>query len=469
MGVAVSEQVATSTGIDPQLKKLAIALITGAMAVILDTTIVSVGLHDLGTALGASVSTLQWVSTAYLIAMFTTIPLTGWAQSRLGSKPLWLLALSVFTIGSVLCALSWDASSLIAFRALQGVGGGVMLPLMTTILMQAAQGRNLGRLMAAVSLPAAVGPILGPVLGGIILHYLSWHWMFLINLPLGILGLILAVRLFPAGEPGRRVRLDVVGLLLVSPGVVGLIYGLSKVGQNGGFGHAEVLIPMIAGLVLLTAFWRWSVRRGENALIDLQLFRHRALAVSSALLFLTGIALYGAMLILPLYWQQVRGEDALGAGLLLAPQGIGALASRTLAGSLTDKIGGRWVAVTGFTLMTIATVPFAFASESTNTWFLMAVLLVRGLGLGAVIIPLMTGAYVGLEHHEMPDASIVTRIAQQVGGSFGTAVLAVILTTAAANSTSLVDAYGSAFWWATGFTAVAALLSLLLPKPPVKP
>lgn len=465
----MSEQVATTTGIDPQLKKLAIALITGAMAVILDTTIVSVGLHDIGAALGASVSTLQWVSTAYLIAMFTTIPITGWAQSRLGSKPLWLLALSVFTLGSVLCALSWDAPSLIAFRALQGVGGGVMLPLMTTILMQAAQGRNLGRLMATVSLPAAVGPILGPVLGGIILHYLSWHWMFLINIPLGIAGLILAIRLFPTGEPRRRVRLDVVGLLLVSPGVVGVIYGLSQVGQHGGFGHAEVLIPMIAGLVLLAAFWRWSVRRGEDALIDLQLFRHRALAVSTVLLFLTGLALYGAMLILPLYWQQVRGEDALGAGLLLAPQGIGALLSRTLAGRLTDKIGGRWVAVTGFAVMTIATVPFAFATENTNTWYLMAVLLVRGLGLGAVIIPLMTGAYVGLERHEMPDASIITRIAQQVGGSFGTAVLAVILTSAAANSTSLVDAYGAAFWWATGFTAVAALLSLLLPKPAVTP
>ncbi|MFI5707569.1 MDR family MFS transporter [Kribbella sp. NPDC051620] len=465
----MSEQVATTTGIDPQLKKLAIAIVTGVMAVILDTTIVSVGLHDLGTALGASVSTLQWVSTAYLIAMFVTMPITGWAQSRLGSKRLWLIALGVFTFGSLLCALAWDAPSLIAFRALQGIGGGVMLPLMTTILMQAAKGRNLGRLMAAVSLPAAVGPILGPVVGGIILHYVSWHWMFLVNLPLGIAGLLLAVRLFPAGEPGRRVRLDVVGLLLVSPGVVGVIYGLSRVGKSGGFGHSEVLVPMVGGLVLLGAFWWWAVRRGEQALIDLQLFRHRALAVSTALLFLTGIALYGAMLLLPLYWQQIRGEDALGAGLLLVPQGIGALASRSMAGRLTDKIGGRWVAVTGFAVMTIATVPFAFASEGTNTWYLMAVLLVRGLGLGAVVIPLMTGAYVGLDHDEMPDASIITRIAQQVGGSFGTAVLAVILTTAATTSANLSDAYGTAFWWATAFTAVAALLSLLLPKPTVKP
>jgi EmrB/QacA subfamily drug resistance transporter len=341
------------------------------------------------------------------------------------------------------------------------------MPLMSTILMQAARGRNLGRLVATVSLPAAVGPVLGPVLGGVILSYLSWHWIFLINLPLGIVALVLAVRLFPPGEPGRPVPLDIVGLLLVSPGVVGVIYGLTRVGDAGGFGHAEVLVPLLTGLVLLAGFIAWAMRRGERALIDVHLFRHRALSASSLLLFLTGIALYGSMLLLPLYWQQVRGEDALGAGLLLAPQGLGALASRSLAGRLTDSIGGRWVALVGFVVLAVATVPFALATETTSTWYLMAVLFFRGLGLGAVIIPLMTGAYVGLQRDEMPHASTVTRIAQQVGGSFGTAVLAVILTNAAAGAADLgelADAFGTAFWWATGFTAVAALLSLVLPR-----
>ncbi len=453
--------------LDPELKRLATAIVVGAMAVILDTTIVSVGLHDLSASLGASVSTIQWVSTAYLLAMFVTIPITGWAQSRLGSKRLWLTALTLFTVGSVLCAAAWDAPSLIAFRALQGVGGGVMLPLMTTILMQAAQGRNLGRLIATVSLPAALGPILGPVLGGIILSYLSWHWIFLINLPLGIVALVLAVRLFPPGEPGKRVPLDVVGLLLVSPGVVLVIYGLTQVGHAGGFGHPAVLVPLLAGLVLLAGFVAWALSRGSRALIDVRLFRHRALSASSLLLFLTGIALYGSMLLLPLYWQQVRGEDALSAGLLLAPQGVGALMSRTLAGRLTDSIGGRWVAIAGFVVLALATIPFALSTETTSTWYLMAVLVVRGFGLGAVFIPLMTGAYVGLQREEMPHASTVTRIAQQVGGSFGVAVLAVILTNAAAGATDLgglADAYDVAFWWATGFTVVAAGLSFLLPR-----
>jgi EmrB/QacA subfamily drug resistance transporter len=333
--------------------------------------------------------------------------------------------------------------------------------------MQAAGGRNLGRLMAAVSLPAALGPILGPVLGGVILNYLSWHWIFLINLPLGVVGICLAIRLFPAGESGRRVPLDLIGVLLVSPGVLGVIYGLTQVGEAGGFGHARVLVPLLAGLVLLAGFAFWGVRRGERALIDVLLLRHRSVTISSGLLLLTGVALYGAMLLLPLYWQQVRGESALDAGLLLVPQGIGALASRTIAGRLTDSIGGRWVAVAGFAITTLGTLPFALATEQTSTWFLMLTLLVRGFGLGAVIIPLMTGAYVGLERHEVPDASIITRVAQQLGGSFGTAVLAVILANAAVGATSLgglADAYDRAFWWATGFTAVAVVLSFLLPR-----
>jgi len=454
------------TGIDPQLKRLATALIVGGIAVILDTTIVSVGLHELGTSLHASVSTIQWISTAYLLAMFVTIPMTGWAQSRLGSKRLWIVALTTFVVGSTLCATAWSASSLIAFRAVQGLGGGILMPLMTTILMQAARGRNMGRLMATVSLPAALGPILGPVLGGLILSFLSWHWLFLINLPLGIVGLVLAVRLIPADEPGRRVPLDIVGLLLASPGMVGVIYGLSQVGEAGGFGHARVLVPLLAGLALLAGFVRWALVRGPHALIDLALFRHRALTMSTTLLFLTGVALYGAMLLLPLYWQQVRGEDALGAGLLLVPQGVGALASRTVAGRLTDAIGGRRVAVAGFTVLAVATVPFALSTEHTSTWWLLATLLVRGFGLGAVLIPLMTGAFLGLEREEVPHASIITRVAQQVGGSFGTAILAAILVGSVAGAATLHDLAGAfdvAFWWATGFTVIAAALSFLLP------
>ena len=459
---------APASGIDPQLKRIAAALITGAIAVILDTTIVSVAIHELGNELDASVSMIQWVSTAYLLAMFVAIPVTGWLQSRVGGKRLWMAALTLFLVGSLLCACAWNVESLIAFRVVQGLGGGLMMPLMTTLLIQAAHGQNLGRLMAAVSLPAALGPILGPVIGGLILNYLSWPWLFLVNLPLGIVGLVLAVRLLPSdsadvqGDPA-----DVVGLLLVSPGVVGVIYGLSNVGGEGGFGRTDVLAPLLVGVALLVAFAAWSIRAGDRALVDVRLFSHRALTSSSALLFLAGLGLYGSMLLLPLYWQEVRGEDALGAGLLLIAQGVGALASRTLAGRLTDSIGGRWVAVGGFAVLAVATIPFAFVTSTTSNYLLMGALFVRGLGFGAVTIPLMTGAYVGLERDEVPHASIITRVAMQLGGSFGVAVLAVILASNAAGATSaddIADAFDVAFWWAIGFTVLAVGLSFLLPK-----
>jgi len=452
--------------VDPELKRIAFAVIAGGIAVILDTTIVSIALHRLATSLDTSVATIQWVSTAYLLAMFVVMPMSGWAQSRLGGKRLWLTALSLFLIGSLLCACAWDAPSLIVFRVVQGLGGGVLMPLMITLLMQAAGGRNLGRLVAAVSLPAAIGPVLGPVIGGVILDSLSWRWLFLVNVPLCAIGLTLAILLLPADEADRRKSLDAVGMLLVVPGVVGVIYGLSNVAGDGGFGHADVLAPLLLGLALLAAFAAWALRQGDRALVDLRLLGHRPLTSSVLLLFLTGIALYGAMFLLPLYWQEVRGEDALGAGLLLVPQGVGALASRTLAGRLTDTFGGRWVAAVGFAVMAVSTVPFALATETTSTTVLMGALLVRGLGLGAVVIPLMTGAYLGLERPEIPHASIITRVMQQLGGSFGVAALAVILTNAAAGVTTLAgvaDAFSVAFWWAVGMTVLAVPLSLLLP------
>ncbi|MEU1406903.1 MDR family MFS transporter [Streptomyces sp. NPDC005728] len=460
--------------IDPAVWRLAFTIIVGALAVVFDTTIVTVALADLAKELGAPLSTIQWVSTGYLLAVFITIPLAGWAQSRLGGKRLWIASLGMFLLGSVLCALAWNATSLIAFRVVQGIGGGIMMPLMATLVVQAAKGRNIGKVMATVTLPTALGPILGPVLGGVILSLADWRWIFFVNIPFCVVGGWLAWRNLPDDRPapdGPRAWLDIVGLLLLSPGVAALIYGLSRVEGSAGFTSAEVLVPLTVGLALVGGFTAWALPRA-GALVNLRLFRHRAPASSSALGFLAGMTLYGAMLLLPLYWQQVRGEDALGAGLLLIPQGVGAFIARTRAGNYTDRIGPRWVALTGFALVTAATVPFAFATADTSKVLLMAALLVRGIGMGVTMIPLTGAAYIGLGHKEIPDASIITRVAQQIGGSVGTAVLAVILqhTTGDARTPgALADGFGDAFWWSVAFTAVAVPLCLLLPGCPEPP
>jgi MFS family permease len=168
---------------DPALTRTVIAIIAGALAVVFDTTIVSVALHTLAVDLHTTVDTIQWVSTGYLLALGVTIPVVGWAQERFGGKRLWLGALALFLLASILCSLAWDAPSLIAFRVLQGVGGGVMLPLMSTLVIQAARGQNLGKLMSTISLPVVLGPIFGPVLGGGVLNALGWRWLFWINVP----------------------------------------------------------------------------------------------------------------------------------------------------------------------------------------------------------------------------------------------------------------------------------------------
>jgi EmrB/QacA subfamily drug resistance transporter len=464
----------SSDRVDPAVWRLAYTIIAGALAVMFDTTIISVAINDLARELNAPLSTIQWVSTAYLLAMFVTIPIVGWAQSALGGKRLWLGSLGFFLFGSVLCALAWDVTSLIVFRIVQGVAGGIMMPLMTTLIMQAVRGRNIGKVMSVITLPVALGPIIGPVLGGLLLAGGNWRLLFLVNIVFCVVGGWLAFRNLPDDRPtGDRARLDAVGLLLLSPGAAAVIYGLSRIEGESGFGSAEVLVPVLAGLALVACFVAWALRRGATALVNVRLLSHRPLAASSALLFLVGATLYGAMLLLPLYWQQVRGEDALGAGLLLIPQGVGTLLSRFVAGRWTDKAGPRWVAFTGFAVVALATVPFAFSTAHTSNLVLMAVLLVRGLGMGIATIPLASAAYLGLDHGDIPNASIIVPITQQIGGSFGTAVLATILQHAASGATTpdaLTDAFGTTFWWSIGFTALAVPLCLLLPgRPPPVP
>ncbi|KQV06890.1 DHA2 family efflux MFS transporter permease subunit [Leifsonia sp. Root112D2] len=454
------------TKVDPAVWRVVWAVLIGGLAVLFDTTIVAVALHTLASELHASVATIQWVTTGYLLALAVTVPIAGWAQRVLGGKRVWMLALALFLLGSILSSLAWSAASLIAFRAVQGVGGGLMLPLMSTLVVQAAGGKNLGRIMSVVSLPAVLGPILGPLLGGLILQHLHWSWMFWVNVPFCVAGLVLAYLVLPKDGPVRRVPLDVTGFVLMAPALVGVLWGVSNSSKTGGFGRGDVVAPLIAGLVLLAAFVIWAVRRKDRALLDLGLLRHWPLASSSLLLFLSGITLYGAMLLIPLYFQQLRGTTVLEAGLLLIPQGLGTLASRSMAGRLSDSIGARWLVMTGFILVLLGTLPFGFAGVHTNEWWLMAALFVRGLGLGIVTIPLMALGFRGLERAEVPDASILTRIASQIGGSFGAAVLTVILAGAAVGASSsaeLASAFQQSFWWAVGFAGVGVLLSFALP------
>lgn len=449
---------------DRTLVRTSAAVLVGAMAVVFNTTTVSVALPTLVDKLHTTLSVVQWVSTVYLLALFITIPVAGWAQNRIGGKRLWIAALAGFLVTSVLCGLAWNIESLIAFRALQGLAGGFILPLLTTLIIQAAGGRNLGRVMATVTLPVALGPVIGPVIGGIIVTALDWQWIFYVNVPFAVAGLIMAAKLIPSTAPGRPKRLDAVGLLLVSPAAVSLIYGLTNVTKQNGFARFDVWFFVTAGTVLLAAFVVWALQRRDRALIDLRLLRYRGAGSTTVLQFLTGVAVYGALLLLPLYFEGARGATALQVGLLLIPQGVGSILSRFVSGRLTDSLGPRPVAMLGFAIVAVTTVPFAVADASTSEVFLLAALLVRGFGQGMVNIPISSAAYIGLDKQQIPDVSIIGRTSQQLGGSFGVAVLAVILQGSINGDDSrILTGLQTSFWWAAGFTAVAVILALILP------
>ena len=442
--------------------KLLAAIIVGGVTAILDTTIVAIGLQTLTHQLHASVATIQWVSTGYLLALAVAIPFVSWAQARFGGKRVWLFALSLFVLGSILCACAWDAPSLIAFRVVQGLGGGIMFPLMQTLAMQNVAPENRTRTMATVGIPAALGPILGPVLGGLVLEWLDWRWLFLINVPLGIVGLVLAMKFIADDRPlpgCPRPRVDAVGIVLLAPALAGLLYGLSNAHAEGGFGRMDVLVPAITGALLLVGFTVWAVRRAGTALVDVRLLAVRSSAI--ALTFL-GAALFAGTFLLPLYFQISRGDGVLDAALLLIPQGVGSLLARLLASPIVERFGARAVAAAGFVLSAIATVPFALAGAETSLWLLGAALFVRGLCLGVVMIPVMTTAYIDIDRQEMPHASAITRIVQQLGGAFGTALVAVVLT-AAATASDPATGFGPAFWTVIAMSAAAAAAALPLP------
>jgi EmrB/QacA subfamily drug resistance transporter len=456
--------------LDPALVKLALAILVGLIAAILDLTIVNVAIDTLQHHLHTSVATIQWVSTGYALAVAMTIPVSGWAFQRFGARRCWMVALTVFVVGSALCGVAWSTWSLIAFRIFQGIGGGMLLPLAQTILANAAGRERLARIVPFIAIPSQAGPVLGPVIGGLILSNASWRWIFYVNVPVVLIALALAWRHVPQTriESGRR--LDIRGLALLSPALALLVYGFSAAGVTGGFDHAQVIAPLAAGLAILAGYCVHALRsRVEpEPVLNLRFLRYRGYAASSAMMFISGITLFGALFLLPLYYQQGRGTSALQAGLLLAPQGVGVAIGALAAGRLVDKIGvsSRLVALAGMVLLTVATVPYVFATPHTSEALLAIALAGRGAGLGLALVPITTAAYIGLPHSDIPSATTGVRIYQQVGGALGTAILAVILQHAmhaAQGPHGISRAFGITFAWVLGLTALSFVPALLLP------
>ncbi len=439
-------------------------VILGSAMSILDTTIVNVALDTLSRELHATISQIQWVVTGYMLALAAVIPLSGWAAERFGTRRMYLISLILFTAGSALCGLSTSTAELVIFRVLQGVGGGMIMPLGMMMMAGAAGPKRMGRVMSVVSMPMMLAPILGPTIGGLIVQNISWRWIFYVNVPIGAIAVVAALRILPHGKSGSPRPLDYRGLAYLALGLPLLTYGLAEVGSTGGFTSSKVIFPCLIGLTLIGGFILHALRV-PNPLLNLRLYKRPTFSAASAATFFLGAAMFGGMILLPLYLQSIRHESVVDTGLLNAPQGLGMALMMPLAGRLTDRLGGGPLALLGVTVTTLATIPFALVGAHTSLVSLSFVLLVRGMGIGFSFMPAMTAAFASLQKSELPDATPQLNVVQRTGGSLGVALLAVVLQRALAGAHSLdaaATAFGTAFWAATGLTAIAIIPCIVL-------
>ncbi len=444
---------------------VASVVLLGAIMSILDTTVINVAIDRLGIEFDASLTTIQWVVTGYTLALAAVIPLTGWAADRFGTKRLYLGSLALFMLGSALCAVAWSAGSLIAFRVLQGLGGGMIMPIVMTILTRKAGPERMGRVMGLLGMPMLAAPILGPILGGWLVDDVSWRWIFLINIPIGIVAIALATIVLERDEPQPAHRLDWLGMALLSPGLTALIFGLAA-SNDGGFGTTESWLPIVAGAALIAGFLRHSWEAGAP-LIDIRTFTRTAAGPAAGTLLLFAIAFFGSLLLIPLYYQTVRGASALEAGLLMAPLGLGSMITMSLAGMLTDRYGpSRWPAY-GIPLLLLGLAPFTFVDADTSYVLLGAFSFVLGLGMGMAMMPTMTAAMQAVPKAAIARTSTAMNILRQSGASVGTAILSVVLASAIGEQHSrapgpLAEAFAHTFRWGLALLALALVPALAM-------
>ena len=449
------------------LRRLIVVVVLGALMMQLDMTMTNIATKTLLVDFRSTLTTIQWVGTGYLLAMATTIPLAGWAMERYGARAVWLACIGVFLVGSVLCGAAWSAGSLIGFRVLQGLGAGMVLPVGQAVLVQAAGPQRLGRVMAALGVPAMLGPVLGPVLGGVLVDDLTWRWIFYVNVPVCLGAMALSWRAMPARPAPSPSALDMVGLLLLSPGCAAIVFGLAQTGRYQSFADIHVWVPLVTGAALLVCFGFRALRVAAVPLIDLKLFRDRGFGSASATMFVSGFVLFGAMSILPLFYQLARGNSAQHAGLLLMPMGVGMGLSLVLGGRLANRVAPRTMALAGLACTVAGTLVYTQLRLDTSNWLLGAAQVVSGAGIGATLVPIMSAAMAGLAAAAIPRASTSIRIMQQLGGSFGSAVILIAvqhqIAGHAQTAAGLAASFAATYWWVLAFAGVMLIPTLFLP------
>ncbi|MEV6797621.1 DHA2 family efflux MFS transporter permease subunit [Micromonospora rifamycinica] len=433
--------------------------IAGAFLALLDTTIVNVSLHDTQASFGG-LDRVQWVLTAYLLALAATMPVTAWLADRFGPKRVFLAAVGLFLVGSAACAASPTLISLIAARGVAGAAAGVLTPISTVLLTRGVPREQLAKVQMLNGSVMLIGPLLGPSVGGLLVQAWGWPAVYAINIPICLAILIVtARRVTPddlAADRPRR-RLDVLGLLLGATGTVSAVMAIHGFADGGSWSSRVVWLPAgiaVAGLGLFVL----RQLRTPSPLLDLRLFRHGVYATAALNIFFLGFVLYGPMVIIPLYFQAARGETAFVTGLLLSTSGIGVVVAGFLCRKLLRRLGGGRTMLIGISLTLLATLPLIRLTADTSYLLLCASLAVRGVGTGLTVVPAMTRAYESIPARSIADASPQLNLLQRLGGTAAAALVTVVLQRQAVQQHGLVPAaFAHACVWLLATSAVTML------------
>jgi EmrB/QacA subfamily drug resistance transporter len=402
-----------------------IAIIVGIFMVILDTTAVNVAVPTLVRELRAPLSTLQWTITGYTLAQAAVIPLAGWLSDRFGAKYVFLTSVALFTIGSVLCATAQSAEMLITFRILQGLGGGFVLPVAMAYVYRLSPPDKVGVLMGMMGVPILFAPAIGPVLAGWLVQFHSWRWIFLINLPIGIVGLLIGIRGLPAVGRQAVAALDVPGFILAPIAFVALSYGVADGASS--WTSTNTIGGLTIGVIALAVFVIVELR-SKAPLLELRVFRSIDFSIAIIVQWIAQFALFGTLFLIPLFLQQVRGYGAFDTGLSLLPQAIAAGVAMPIGGALFDRIGARPLVVVGGALMAIATFMLTKVSPTTQGSDLILPLAMYGIGMGLMLMPLNTHLINAAPRDLVSRVTSLTNALQQVISGLTIAGLTTILT-----------------------------------------
>ena len=432
-------------------------IMLGTLMVVLDTTIVNVALPQIGESLGAGRG-IEWIVSAYLLAVATAMPVSGWISNRYGHKRIYLGALVVFTVASLGCALSPSLPALVGFRVLQGLGGGALMPVGMAIVFSIFPRERHGRAIGAWGIVAMAAPAIGPTIGGYLVTSVSWHWLFLVNVPVGIVAVAAGVRLLPVIPRTARTPFDVIGFVTGSAGLALLVLGLSE--ANGwGWGSPATLGCLLAGAAMLVAFVRNELRT-EHPMLELRMFRNPTFSTASGITFLVVIAQYARLVFIPLQLEGLRGYTALEVGLMLAPAGVATAVAMQVGGRLADRLGPRAPLIVGTSLMAVGLLALANLGLTTPLWLIATFLAVQGTGMGLHAAPATVAAMDTLTSDLLGHGAAVRNLASQVGGAVSVALMGAvyaIVTPAGASPEQAQRGYDIVF-----YAALAGMLGALV-------